>query len=248
MGPANQSRLGARTLESLLVIAALLLCGVRTLAQEGSSNKPAAPQRGATINSAMLASKTYSEMLTQYRLKQKDIEMRVAFPHTTTGAALARVATLVPYGLRRDNVSEVREMAQDLALLRASPDPALADLESGFRTLPEKYWAERQFLIQIGGRLAAPRAEVVNFLKAEMSRPVKISADHPSDLAYLSPVVAADMLVIVVSDPAQRDAAFRQAVKVQPDRDVSRLILSRYEVVDAERARNLATQLDLLKK
>jgi|HubBroStandDraft_1064217.scaffolds.fasta_scaffold01012_9 hypothetical protein len=239
-------RRGVRTFG--LLIAAAVLCAAQTVAQEKSSNRPVEPQRETTITRDMLAPQTYAEILKRRGLTQKDSDMQAVFPKTATGAALARVATLVPYGLRQDDVPEARQMALDLALVRAAPEMALTDLQSGFRNLPEKYWAERQFLIQVAAHLTVPAAAVVGFLTAEMSRTAKISTGNPGNLAYLSPVTAADTLLRVVSDSAERDRAFRQAVRAQPDRSAGRLVLSRYELVDAARARNLATELDLSRK
>ncbi|HXM45494.1 MAG TPA: hypothetical protein VN924_29935 [Bryobacteraceae bacterium] len=239
----NQLLRVAKTL-GLSLLPILLVCAVRTSAQD----KPTVPQRGAVIDSARRTTETYSEILAKRRLTQKDGDMQEAFPRTPMGTALARIATLYPYGVRQDNVPEARLMSQDLAVLHTAPVQALADLRIGFRTLLEKYWAERQFLIQIAGRLAVPRETIVDFLTAEMSRPVKVSAGDAADLAYLSPAAAADVLMAVVPEPDQRDAAFRRALKAQPDGDVGRLVLSRYEAVDALHARSLAAQLDLLQR
>jgi len=239
--------LGAATALGLMIAPFLATAWAGT--QEKTIDKRAEMPRGAVVDSTKLAPKPYEEIFTDRGLSQKNSDMQAVLPQTTTGLALVRISTLFPYGLGEDNLPEVREMARDSALLQEAPDQALKDLQSGLQKLPAIYWAERQFLIQIGARLKAPRASVIQFLTAEMSRPVKISAKDPTNLAYMSPVVAADMLVAIDSNTAERDAAFRQAVKAQQaDKDLSRLILSRYEVADATRAMNLARQLELLTK
>jgi hypothetical protein len=224
-----------------------LACVAPAQTQQKTGDKVGPPQPGATIRAEQRAPKTYAEMVKELRLEQKDADLRAAFPQTVTGAELARVATLVPFGLRQGDVPEARQMAEDLAALRKTPDAALAAMRSGFQKLPAKYWAERQFLIQIGGRLPVARAVVISFLTEEMSRPVKISAEAPRNLDYLSPATAADTLVFVVADAKERDMAFRQAAKAQTDRAMGQLVLSRYEAVDAERARALGSELELMK-
>jgi hypothetical protein len=174
--------------------------------------------------------------------------MTAAFPTTASGPALARIATLYPYGARQDYPQEAGQMAQDLASLRAAPGQALTDVQTGFQRLPQKYWAERQFLIQMVGRLPAPQAQVVDFLVAEMSRAIASTGDEQTKLDHFSPAVAADTLLNVVQDPERRDAAFAQAVRAQPDNNIGRLILSRYEAVDPVRARGLASQAGLMNR
>jgi hypothetical protein len=230
----------------LMMLAWALCCGMLARTQDKSGTPPG--QRGASITDAMRVRKSYDEILKQRRLTEKDAEMRKVFTRTATGAALARIATLVPYGLRQDNVAEASQMAEDLALVNASPEPSLTDLRKGFSKLSEKYWNERQFLIQVGGRLAVSQSEVANFLTEEMTRSAKLSAENPHNLEYLSPVTAADTLLRVVTDPVLRDAAFRKAAKGQTDEMARRLVVSRYELVDAARARALARDLDLLGK
>ncbi len=224
-----------------------LACAATAQTQPKTGDKAGATNQTSTIRAEERAPKTYAEMVKELRLEQKDSDMRAAFPQTATGAELARVATLVPFGLRQGDVPEARQMAEDLAALRKTPEPALADMRSGFHKLPVKYWAERQFLIQMGGRLPLARATVISFLTEEMSRPVKISAEAPKSLDYLTPVTAADTLVFVVADAKERDTAFRLAAKAQTDRTMGQLVLSRYEVVDAARARALASELELIK-
>jgi hypothetical protein len=230
-----------------LMILAWALCWA-TLAPAQDKNGASSGERGSRITSAMTIRKSYDEIVKQRGLTEKDAEMRKVFPQTATGAALARVATLVPYGLRQDNVAEALRMAEDLAVVNASPTPSLTDLRSGFAKLPEKYWNERQFLIQVGGRLAVSQSKVANFLTEEMTRSAKFSAENPRNLGYLSPVTAADTLLRVVTDSARRDAAFREAAKAQSDEMARRLVISRYELVDAVRAQALARELALLKK
>ena len=229
-----------RELRSLMVLLTLLY-SAQTAGQEKNLDA-ALRERGATITREMLIPKTYAEILSIRGLTQKDCDLRGRFPKTPTGAALARVATLVPLGLRQDQVPEARQMAQDLALIDAQPETALADLESGFRALPDQYWSERQFLIQVGARLQVPTAAILSFLTREMSRSANVPMENPS-LDYLSAVTAADTLVRVVTDPAQRDAAFRQAAQAQPNKNASLLILSRYGMVDSARATQLANDL-----
>jgi hypothetical protein len=213
-----------------------------------SANAQLSAPQGAVGSSTKLAAIPYSAQVSQLRLTQKAKNMTAAFPATGSGPALARIATLYPYGVRQDYPQETRQMAQDLASLRAAPDQALTDLRTGFQRLPQKYWAERQFLIQMGGRLPAPQAQVVDFLVAEMSRTIASTGDEQTALDHFSPAIAADTLLAVVKDPERRDAVFAQAVKAQPDENIGRLILSRYEKIDPVRAKDLANRAGLMSK
>jgi hypothetical protein len=174
--------------------------------------------------------------------------MGAAFPATGSGPALARIATLYPYGLRQDYPQAVVQMAQDLASLRDAPGQAVTDVQTGFRRLPAQYWSERQFLIQMVGRLPASRAQMVDFLLGEMSRAIADAADPQTALDHFAPAIAADTLLQIVQDPEHRDALFARAVKAQPDKDIGRLILSRYERIDAVRALDLATRAGLMRQ
>jgi hypothetical protein len=192
---------------------------------------------------------SYPALVERAKLAQKDTDMRSTFPATPTGGALARIATLYPYGLRQHNQAEAKQMALDLGSLERAPAQSLTDLRAGLGKLAEKYWAERQFLLQIAARWKTDPAARVAFLQDEIARPVpKEDAKNPGDLSGYNAAVAADALLYVVPDPKARASAIAAAMKRQTDPNVRLLVLSRHELVDPEGARGVAQQLGITKR
>jgi hypothetical protein len=224
----------------VLTVVCMLAAQSGAVAQARRSESPAQPITGGFIPPGTPLTATYAEMLSQFRLTPKDADMRATFPTTGMGPALARIAVLYPAGMQQQNIPEARQMAMDQAQLGTNPEQSLADLRSGFQHLAGKYWAERQFLIQVAARLSVAQDRIVDFLKQEISRPVTTS--DPTDLSDYSSAVAAEELIDIVSDAEKRDAALLEAIKAQPDKNIRALVISRYEMVDLERARRLADQ------
>jgi hypothetical protein len=208
-----------------------------------------APGTGAVVPAGPAEMLSYAALVDRGRLAQKDKEMQAAFPATPTGVALARVATLYPYGLRQHNRAEAKQMSGDLGALAAAPAAALRDLRAGLARLPEKYWAERQFLVQMAARWKTDPGARVAFLQDEIARPVpKEAAANPGDLSAYTAAVAADALLEVLPDPKARATALTAAMKRQPDPNVRVLVLTRHEMVDPAGAKSVAQELGIAKR
>ena len=120
-------------------------------------------------------------------------------------------------------------------------------MRSGFHKLPVKYWAERQFLIQMGGRLPLARATVISFLTEEMSRRVNIFGGSAEE-SGLSDAGDGGGYAGVCGGGRERAGHGFPVGGESTDGSYDGVVaLSRYEVVDAARARALASELELIK-
>jgi len=237
------SRISALTF-CAVSIGTLTLFSVDSVSAQG-------PARGASVahpTASQGVPVSFSTYIAQNGLTQTYQTLTGIFPKTTTGAAIARVATLAPNGLKQDNVPAERQLALDLAVLRNNADQALTDLQTGFKTLPEKYWPQRQFLIQTASHWPVSPGTLQAFLESEISRTITRNPSDPTDLSGYTPAIAIDSLSNIVADPVQLHDIILRDLQAQPDKDVRRTALVRYEAIDAVRAGQIATQLGLVVK
>jgi len=216
-----------------ILLAALFLSTCASSAAQAQAS--AAPAPVSSINaaedrpvSASTVQSSFAAVVAKRRLQQKSADMTKAFGATPAGVAVAKVATLVPYGQRPYNYIEFSIMGYELKYLQENPADSLTAIQQGFNTLPAQYWAERQFLIQVAGRLPLPQAQVLSFLAGEVNRPMQLGTGGTPDASSYTGVVALDTIMRVTQNQAQIESILVPALKAKTDVRERQALLARY--------------------
>ena len=206
----------------------------------------ASPTWDEVLGASEDPSDSIDDLVSQHRLGDKRRALRAIFPPTEIGRTLADIATLFPWSMGDEHVTEATAGLRRLGKLAARQAEAVAALRASLDRLPDEYAAERQFLVQQVGRLvpdasaagADPNARLA-MLDEEMRRPVaRATEGGPSAVAFFNPAIALDTLAQIegTQNPEAFEATVRAAVAAQNSPEVRELMMSRYQATVEGRA------------
>lgn len=190
-------------------------------------------------------SAAFAQSVKRFSLAKKAADMNLTFPNTSAGKVAAIVATLVPYGQRPYNPDAFSLMGQELKFLNQHPADSLTAIEQGFAKLPDKYWAERQFLIQFAARLPVDKRKKLDFLAAELARPAPSTSSQLPSAAQYTGAIALDAILQITDKQSEVESILVPALKIKTTAQDRKVLLSRYRLVFPAAAARLSTQFGL---
>jgi hypothetical protein len=230
---AAKSTVFRANLAGLVLVCGTLFAGPVAAAQ-ANDPKLVIDRIGARGQPTAADTALLKDVVVRRKLEQKEAELHSVFPETSAGRAVADIALLVPYGLRPTDQIECLLMAKRLGLVRENSADTLSAIQSGMAKLPSRYVAERQFLIQLAGRLpvAASQLEVLKkFLATEIQKPAVLESDGRAGRSFFNGAIALDALIELTNDPGQIESILVPALKVKTSQSERELLLSRYHAV-----------------
>ena len=228
-----------------VVVAALALVLVAPLSDAADMGNQV-PVPPPWIAHSPAGAKAYQDSVKRRALKQKEDALAQLFPKTDVGRALLMTAVLVPHGLRPYNAVEFAIVGRQLAYLNAHAPAALAAIDRALQSMPQRYFAEQQFLIQFGSRLAAPRTDVMAFLGRQMRNPARLGPSGKPDASFYTSAVALSSLLRLTSDTAAIEKVLVPAIRAKTDVLEQQALLAQYHAVSPTRAELLSTRLKVI--
>lgn len=190
-------------------------------------------------------SAAFAQSVKRFSLTKKAADMDLAFPRTSAGTVVAIVATLVPYGQRPYNPEAFSLMGHELEYLSQHPADSFTAIKQGFDKLPDKYWAERQFLIQFATRLRLSNQEKLDFLAAELKRPAPPTSSQLPGAASYTGAIALDAILQITRKQSEVESILVPALKTKTTAQDRKILLSRYRLVFPAGAAKLSTQFGI---